>query len=36
VPVLEALGATVGPGALLALLFSAMLSAPPGAAADAV
>lgn len=28
VPVLTALGATVGPGALLALLFSAMLSAP--------
>ena len=28
VPVLAALGATVGPGALLALLFSAMLSAP--------
>ena len=34
VPVLEALGATVGPGALLALLFSAMLSAPPTAAAE--
>lgn len=30
VPVLSALGATVGPGALLALVFSAMLSAPVG------
>ena len=29
VPVLTSLGATVGPGALLALLFSAMLSSPP-------
>ncbi len=31
VPVLQALGMTVGPGVLLALLFSAMLSAPPNA-----
>lgn len=36
VPVLTSLGATVGPGALLALLFSAILSAsPPEAAASA-
>ena len=32
VPVLQALGLTVGPGVLLALLFSAMLSAPPNTA----
>ncbi len=36
VPVLEALGATVGPGALLALLFSAMLSAPSATSSEAV
>ncbi len=36
VPVLEALGATVGPGALLALLFSAILSAPPATGREAV
>lgn len=35
VPVLQAMGATVAPGALLALLFSAMLS-PPGREAAAI
>ncbi len=35
VPVLTALGATVGPGALLALVFSAVLSAPADAPAGA-
>ena len=35
VPVLQALGATVGPGALLALWFSAILSAPPAKTAGA-
>ncbi len=35
VPVLQAIGATVAPGALLALLFSAMLSAPDKTAAPA-
>ena len=29
VPVLQAIGSTVGPGAILALIFSAMLAAPP-------
>jgi predicted exporter len=37
VPVLEALGTTVAPGAFLALLFSALMTSPraPGAAARA-
>jgi len=33
VPVLKAIGITVGPGAILALLFSAMLARAPGRAA---